>query len=437
MASMPASHPPIPELPEDDIADDLPPADGAGLESKAPEEAAEPERPTRVRLDTPAEHDTALIEERSDLARVAEHVAGCAEVAIDTEANSMYAYQEQTCILQITAGGRSAIVDVLAVGDLSSLREALDRKDVEIVLHGGDYDVTVLTRDHDFRFDRVFDTMIAATLLGDDRLGLAALVEDHFDHKLNKRFQRADWAKRPLTPDQLDYLRRDTMYLPSLRAHYAERLAEADLVEEAAIEFRRIASRQGKPRVVDADGWRRIKGSGRLDSRGRSILRELFLWREGQAEKRDVPPFKVFPPKAMLELAERCKKTPRSPNDLPGVNDGYRRRLGRILQEKVSRGIAQDEAGQAPAKSDRPKLSQEEARAARSQRNREDAFRTWRRDEARRRDVPTMVVLPNPGLVWMARERPTQVEDLEACVDLGAKRVERYGVRWIEILRKA
>ena len=403
-------------------------------DSDDPQTADQPESPTREALPPPDEHDPAMVESLEALERLAEHVAACPLVAIDTEANSMFAYREQTCIMQVTAGDESAIIDVLAVEHLTPMREALDRDDVEIVFHGGDYDITVLTRDHDFRFDRVFDTMIAATLLGDDKVGLAALVEDHFGHALDKKYQRADWAKRPLTPPQLDYLRRDTMYLPTLRAHYGERLAAADLEEEAAIEFRRLAERQGQPSTFDPESWRRIKGARTLDARGRAILRELFLWREARAERRDVPPFKVLSPHVMVAMAAETKRHPRGPHDLRGVGDGLRRRFGRDFVKLVRRGLDAAERGEAPEKDARPKLSPEEVAEGRALRKREDAFKAWRRKEAARRDVPNAVVLPNPGLQWLIREQPTSLEALAACPDLGPKRVARYGARWLELL---
>ncbi len=394
------------------------------------------EPPRRRPLPAPEEHDVALLVDAAGLGDLARHLAGCAEVSIDTEANSMHAYREQTCIMQVTAGGRSAIVDVLAVGDLGTVRTALDRSDVEIVFHGGDYDITVLTRDHDFHFERVFDTMIAATLLGDERVGLASLVEDHFGIKLDKKYQRADWARRPLTSEQLDYLRRDTMYLPALRAHYGERLQEADLEEEAAIEFRRLALRRGVARTDDNEGWRRIKGAGRLDPRGRTILRALHLWREKQAEARDTPPFKVLSPRTMVQIAERPPQFPRGARDVPFLGERERRRYGRALADVLGEAKRAYLAEEIPPKSLDARPTPEAVRQARVRRTREERIKDWRRKEARKRTVPNVVVLPNPALAWMVETMPASIQDLAACPDIGPKRVSRYGATWIDLLAK-
>ena len=400
---------------------------------------AEP-RPTddhREPLPPPADEPAELIETPEALAAWVERVADCERVAIDTEANSMFVYREQTCILQITAGDASAIVDVLALGSLRSLRDAVDRDDLEIVFHGGDYDITVLTRDHDFRFTHVFDTMIAATLLGDTRVGLAALVEDHFGHVLNKKFQRADWGRRPLTDAQLDYLRRDTQYLPILRDHYTARLEEADLVEEAAIEFRRLATRQGRATEFDPDRWRKVKGAGALSGEGRAVMDALWRWREAVAEKRNLPPFKILGPKTLLALAQKPPRAARRPQDLRAMGERDRRRHGAGVLQTIRRALEDADRGKIPPKSIVPPRSAEERRQGKADRKLEDALRTWRKDEAARRDVPNVVVLPNPGMAWMIETRPRTLEALAACTDLGPKRLARYGEALLEIIDKA
>jgi ribonuclease D len=385
-------------------------------------------------LPAPPEAHAELIATGAALARFCRLVARSPQVALDTEANSMHAYRERTCIAQLTAGGESAIVDVLAVGDLAPLRRALDRDDVEVLLHGGDYDITVLTRDHDLRFSKVFDTMIAATLLGEPRVGLADLVEKHFGYRLDKRFQRADWARRPLTDEQLDYLQRDTIYLPELRKHFGERLAAADLEEEARIEFDRLARRRGRPVEFDPEGWRRIKGARRLGGTGRAVLRALHLWREREAEKRDLAPFKVLAPRAMLQIAEQPPKSPRHPGDVPFIGPRDRRRHGRAILEALERGLASARKGDVPPERLTQPLDAQARRAAQREKKRTDRLKAWRRKEAARRDVPNVVVLPNPAVEWLARGEPHVVADLAACEDIGTKRVERYGEKIIDLL---
>ncbi len=396
----------------------------------APE--AEPLPPVLPALDEPAE----FIDRPGKLLAFCETLADCDEVALDTEANSMHAYQEQTCIVQLTAGGRNAILDVLALETLEPLRSALDRPDVTVVMHGGDYDITCLTRDHDFRFHRVFDTMIAATLLDAERVGLAHLVEAAYGEVLDKRYQRADWARRPLSPEQMDYLRRDTIYLPGLRAHWQHQLEAADLVEEAEIEFRRLAQRRGVARKPDPEAWRRIKGAGRLNDVGRCVLHALHEWREGIARSRNTPPFKVFAPKTMLSLAAKPPSKAHHPRQLPFLSHGERARHGRALVATIQRGLEDYAAGRIPAARITPALSAEETHTQHGRRKREDALKAWRRAEREKRNVPGLVILPNPAIAWIVEQQPRTLDELATCPDVGSKRLARDGEGILAVLEK-
>ncbi len=202
-----------------------------------------------------------LVDTAEGLARLVARLEGEPRIALDTEADSLHAFREQVCVVQVSAPGVDAILDPLAVRDLSPLRALAEREDALLVMHGGDYDISILSRDHGFRFRRVFDTMIAATLLGEPRVGLAALVESAYGVVLSKQHQTADWRRRPFTPELVRYLRGDTTYLLGLHDRLDARLREADLVEEAEIEFRRLAGRQGAPWRDDAEAWRGLMGA--------------------------------------------------------------------------------------------------------------------------------------------------------------------------------
>jgi ribonuclease D len=213
---------------------------------------------------TDATNELVVVETAEGLLRLVDRLATEPRIALDTEANSLHAFRERVCVVQLSAPGLDAIVDPLVVTDLDPLRDLVDRDDVEIVFHGGDYDVAMLSRERGFRFRRVFDTMIAATFLGDPRVGLAALVEAAHGVVLSKKYQTSDWAKRPFTPSHLDYLRGDTRFLLDLRERLGARLRDADLEEEVAIEFRRLAERKG---VAPVDDPGVARGEGRRQAR--------------------------------------------------------------------------------------------------------------------------------------------------------------------------
>ena len=331
---------------------------------------------------------------------------------------------------------RAAIIDAVALEDLTPLRDAFDRDSLELLFHGGDYDIAMLSRDHGFVFHRVFDTMIASTLLGVEKVGLANLVLEAYGVQLDKRYQKADWARRPLEPDQIDYLYRDTAYLPGLCADLRARLEAADLEEEAEIEFRRLASRVGKHVVSDPDGWRRIKGASKLDARGRAVMAELHAWREGAAEDRDTPPFKILAPRAMLALAEKPPKKARDPQALTALHPKERKRWGAEVLDALRRGLQIADEGSAPPADIKPRLTREEAARRKQERTREEALREWRKIEATARKAPNLVVLPNRAIAWIIREMPNSVTALAEHDDIGPKRAARYGEQILEVLRK-
>lgn len=381
--------------------------------------------------------DVWVVETSDDLEHLAEHLARSQRIALDIEANSLHAYRERVCVLQVTSEGRHAIIDAVALTDLGPLRDAFDREDLEVLFHGGDYDIAMLSRDHGFAFHHVFDTMIAATILGEEKLGLANLVLDAYGVELDKRYQKADWARRPFQDDQIDYLYRDTAYLPGLHDRLRTRLEEADLVEEADIEFQRLARRVGSHPVPDPDAWRRIKGSSKLDARGRAVLSELHAWREEAAAERDRPPFKIVSPRALLAIAEKPPAPDADPKSLTALHGKERNRWGVPVMDAVRRGLQAADEDRVPPADIRPRLTREEAAERKRERAIEEALRDWRRGVAAKRKVPNLVVLPNRAMAWLARETPRDVAGIAACEDIGPKRAERYGERILKVLAKA
>src|SRR5512146_2270683 len=179
-----------------------------------------------------------LVSERGALEALAEGVAREPVVALDTESNSFHVYRERVCLLQLSTPGEDWVVDPLAV-DVRPVGELLcDGR--EMVLHGADYDVRCLRREFGWRFPRLFDTMAASRRLGHAGLGLSAVVEAHFGVKLSKAFQRSDWGRRPLTPEQLAYAALDTHFLLPLHARLAAELEARGALEPARREFAHI-----------------------------------------------------------------------------------------------------------------------------------------------------------------------------------------------------
>ncbi len=223
-------------------------------------------------------------------------------VAIDTEADSLHCYREKLCLLQVSLPERDYIVDPLADVDLAPLRDALQTK--EIVLHGADFDLRLLRRNLDFAARRIFDTMIAARLLGIREFSLAALVERFFDVKLAKGSQKANWALRPLSPRMLEYATNDTHYLLPLAERLERELQERDRLEWLRQSCQRAIEQTAVSRMRDEDEMWRIRGSGSLKGRAAAVLRALWQWRESEAAAVDRPPFHILQNQELLQSAE-------------------------------------------------------------------------------------------------------------------------------------
>ena len=266
-----------------------------------------------------------MITDAARLANLIEQIEPADRVAIDTEADSLHSYREKLCLLQISVpapdavagvsdagqsvspGHESArtvcdyIVDPLANIDLEPLRRALETK--EIVLHGADYDLRMLRRGLNLAASKIFDTLIAARLLGIREFSLAALVKRYFDLTLLKGSQKANWAQRPLPARMAEYAINDVHYLLPL----AEKL-EAELVRYERWDWlrqscQRAIEQAAVARTRDHDELWRIRGSGLLRGRSAAVLRALWQWREKEAEKADRPPFHVLRNEELLKAA--------------------------------------------------------------------------------------------------------------------------------------
>ena len=360
---------------------------------------------------------------------VAEALRSADRIAIDTESNSLHVYKERVCFVQIAAVGRVFLIDTVAIRDLEPLTEPLADPESLKLLHGADYDVVCLRRDFGFDLTPLFDTMIAAQMLGYEQLGLAALVERHFGAILDKSMTRHDWGRRPLEERYVPYLIDDVVYLEGLHDILSADLEDADFVEESEIEFERVSSLQwGGAEEADPTRFRKIKGARSLDQVGLSILKEMYLLRDRVARKADVPPFRVLGNEQLLTVATRRPKSLRDLRRIRGFTDRVLRRIGDDALQAVRDGIhKKDEIPlRAKPRGDRPP---EEQRMV------DEGIRQWRRGEIKKRDVPSVVILPNHVLERIAHARPSTLEALAEIDGLGEKRLRRYGETLLEIVR--
>jgi ribonuclease D len=253
-----------------------------------------------------------VITSASRLSELLSQIEAVDRVAVDTEADSLHSYREKLCLLQtslppvpgITDAAlkrRDFIVDPLADVDLAPLTAALEQK--EMVLHGADYDLRLLRRDLDVAARRIFDTVLAARLLGIREFGLAALVKRYFGVELAKHSQKANWGRRPLPAQMLAYAINDVHYLLPLADRLEAQLREHDRIDWLWQSCQRAIEQAAVDRIRDEDELWRIRGSARLPDRAAAVLRGLWQWREKEAEAADRPPFHILQNHDLLNAA--------------------------------------------------------------------------------------------------------------------------------------
>ncbi len=229
-------------------------------------------------------------------------------------------------------------MDPLAVTDLGALGGLLQDRDVEVIFHDADYDLRILNRDYGFTATNLFDTRIAAQLLNEPGIGLAALLEKYFRVTLDKKFQRADWSLRPLAPGMLEYAAGDTRYLAPLRDILKEQLVALDRWHWAEEEFELLEQTRWGPSGLAEEAYLRIKGAKILRGHQLAVLRELYAWREAAASQLDRAPFRVLMNESMVAIAKAMPPDEAALKDLKALSPDQLRRRGPELLEAVARG---------------------------------------------------------------------------------------------------
>jgi len=269
----------------------------------------------------------------------AQHCAQAGRFALDTEADSMHSYFHKVCLIQVTASDRHAVIDPLALepADLEALWTVVGDPSVQVLMHGADYDVRILDRDYGVRIAGLEDTQIMAQLLGEERTGLAALLEKELGVRLDKKFQRADWGRRPLQAELLSYAASDTAYLGRLVDRLRARLEEQGRWSWALEEFQRLEGVRHAAPEPDPAAFERIKGARSLRGADRDRLFTLHGWRDRQARSLDVPPFKVLGNQQLMAMATDPPEDLEGLNGVQGIGPRAVRRWGRELLTHLRR----------------------------------------------------------------------------------------------------
>jgi ribonuclease D len=358
-------------------------------------------------LNTPESEGCVYVREIAAMEALVRRIGAAERVALDTEADSLHNYFEKVCLVQLSLGGEHYLVDPLSGLDLTGFLEALAEK--PLILHGGDYDLRMMRASMDFRPRReVFDTMIAAQLLGIEQIGLAALIERFFDITIGKEGQKSDWSRRPLSEKQLRYAVNDTRFLEPLAERMRGELSERGRVDWHRESCRAMVESTGRDNARDPEEAWRIKGAGRLTRRQLAYLRELWRWRDMHARRANLPAFKVFGNQQILDLLQWAESHPGVPlhqgPKLPRNIVGSRLST---LEEAIARaaGMAQAQWPELRTfdRGDAPRTDCKEQI---------DALRGECARIAKELEIAPSTLAPRAALEALARSRPRTLEEI-------------------------
>lgn len=369
--------------------------------------------------------EAVLITRNGALKRLGESLARETILAVDTESNSLFAYQEQVCLIQFSTQEQDFLVDPLAIRDLSPLGPLFANPYIEKVFHAAEYDLITLKRDFDFSFESLFDTMAAARILGWDEVGLGALLKSEFDVELDKRHQRANWGRRPLPPEMLAYARLDTHYLIPLRDRLKDELLASGRWELAQEDFRRLQHVNGRaPEETTGSCWR-INGVHELEGQQVAVLQELCRYRDQVARKINQPVFKVASDRALLAIATALPKDMQELQRVTEAGPRLVQRHGEAILRMVQRGLHSEPVY--PPRVPRP----DERFLARL-----EALRDWRKSKGVELGTPSDVVLPRDLMHAVAAKHPHSPEELAEILQSTPWRLAQWGDEILRVLER-
>jgi ribonuclease D len=353
------------------------------------------------------------------------HLKTQPDIAIDTESNSLYVYQERVCLIQISTAEKDYLIDTLVMPGLDGLAPLFADPKIQKVFHAGDYDLATLKRDYGFEFVNLFDTMLAATALAEPSIGLAALLEKYLGVVMEKKYQRADWGKRPLSSEMLLYAQSDSHYLLDLRDILIKKLKDANRLDSVLEDSAAVARITLPMKEIEENIWK-VRGAQDLNPMSLSLLKQLNHFREDLARQRDVPPFKVFSDRVMTEIASTQPHFQEELGLLPSLSPRFIKRYGSQIM-KVIQEWRKNPIPVKARKNNRPSDRELKLR---------DKLSNWRKAIGAKEKVPSNVVLPRDLLELIAHHDPATKEELEIVMRDYPYRFQRYGHQIFNVIKR-
>lgn len=367
-----------------------------------------------------------------------DHLAGQSVIAVDTESNSLYRYFPKVCLIQLTTFADAAeanpsnvvdyLIDPLALADIQPLAPFLCDPTVDIILHAAENDILILQRDFSFQFHTIFDTQLAARILGWQQVGLAAMLEKNFGVQSDKRMQRTDWGRRPLTAKQIRYAQMDTHFLPVLRMEMIQELKAANRWEEAKEAFSMLRQVNYYEREQPTRTFWQMRHTRDVAKEDLAILQALWEWREEEAQRRDRPPFKIATDQTLVNLTSHQPQTVNDLDQIGGLGQQQIRQYGKALLAT----IADAQTHPVP---EQPPVERSDA-IEKPVQHRYDHLRQWRTEVATERGVAPEIIFSNNILLAIAQQMPHTKAELLEIPEVGPWKAETYGDAILQMLHR-
>ena len=368
------------------------------------------------------------VQTQDALQELAGKLASSDRIALDTEADSLHHYFEKVCLIQLSVPDGDYIVDPLASLEMTPLLAPLTAR--QLIIQGADYDLRMMKRDYDFSASRIFDTMSAAQLLGYEKFSYAALVERHVGVVLSKHGQKADWSQRPLPEKLITYAAADTHYLFTVADKLEQELRELNRLEwheevcERLLEYVAEGMREPDPaRQWRIKGWQTLRGP-----RGWNFLRELWRWRDTEAQRADYPPFKVLRNETLIEIANWAINGS-EPGTMPKLPRNIVGRRRRLLDDAIehARSLPQDQWPKPLGAPRRDTPPPDEVLMGVLKQIRDKAAGELKLDPG--------ILLPGAALSLIAIARPATIEELQQAGDLYNWQTKVLGAELLEAVQ--
>ena len=359
------------------------------------------------------------------LLQTSEKISRYPSISVDTESNSLYVYHEKVCLLQISTVDDDFLIDTLALRDLSPLAGIFSNPAQEKVFHASEYDVICLKRDFSFQFANIFDTMIAARILGIEAVGLGSLLNSYLGITLDKKFQKANWGIRPLSQAMLNYASQDSHSLYPLRVILENELRQRNLWELALEDFKLACEVQAHAPNQNQNNCWKVAGATGIDPQQAAVLQALCAFREEQAIKHNLPPFKILSNEVLVRVSQLQPKTVDELKEIHGFSNPLVERFGASILAIV-----------ANSKNAEPICRPRRTRPDEKYLIRLDALREWRKLKGKELKVESDVILPREMMELISAKNPLSEKDLHVLMATVPWRHQHFGKEILSLLKK-